>query len=933
MDARGDIGLGAARADEDPRALAARLVNAIYRLIKACQIHAENNAAVAQVVDFVVSAVKEYAQRANVPQAAILFTTNAVFVNRQMLRASRETYQLALELGQILEPCGVTEVTLAITTTPAEVAEFGRVVADFVREGKQSTRLTEGGWEGVRLRKVQGLTFSTNLSPPVKAARTYAAALMIVRGFYDQLRQGKYELRQGIKRVAQKLVSQNDAGGRLLLSIAAAPPADADRAGLALSSAIIALAMASQLTDDRTLLSALASAALLVDVGRPRLTGYEEEGGPRAVRRLNAEEEELVPTSSLVALAALGKFHPPNLTRAVVVHEALLLRDGGVPHAGKRQPSLMGRILAMARAFAELRVPKGTAAPLAIDDALQVLEGQARDTTDRTLIKLLIGSLGIFPAGTMVELSTGEMGVVLATPTLPVDFARPPVRILYDASAQLLEQPIDLDLAAPPKPGEPARYVKRPIDTTDQQMKQMRAYVVQLAANRARKNSVAKMRAVMQKGEAPSSSASGSSASGSASWSGSSSGSNPSAQSPSGISRPSPSQAGSHPGSSSPGASYPGQELRTSQHDAPSAPRHAPTARPPTRQFDGRAVATPAQPPQAAESRRGVAAPSPDGSRPAVGSSTRALKWDEYGLEIVSAAGQLPQGASSADLSDTDALLAAYLSDEAGLEGDTSGSASARPPSTRQPTQTPTQRPSSQGYGSSHGNSSPGHIPGEGEARSFGLRWGGDRNSSPGRSITGNSPFGSGRTTGERPVIPGERPSAQGDRSFGGPGRATTGTAGLRISSQNRDSRNFEQGPPSSGPASFSPPPHGGTKHGVGSAGGRQWEDSRSGPLEQEADSEGFSFEERPFEQAPIPAAPVVRQPLRGSMSSSAIPATRPPQPARRPSVSAMPAVVPEAQPSPPPAQSQEPAGGLPVSRRGKAGSMNWGAPRRDDKK
>jgi hypothetical protein len=922
MDARGDIGLGQARTDEDPRALAARLVNAIYRLVKACQIHAENNAAVAQVVDFVVAAVKEYALRANFPQAAILFTTNAVFVNRQMLRASRETYQLALELGQILEPCGVTEVTLSVTTTPAEVAEFGRVVADFVREGKQSTRLTEGGWEGLRLRKVHGLTFSTNLSPPVKAARTYAAALMIVRGFYDQLRQGKYELRQGIKRVAQKLVSQNDAGGRLLLSIAAAPPADADRAGLALSSAIISLAMATQLTDDRTLLSALASAALLVDVGRPRLIGYEEEGGPRAVRRLNAEEEELVPTSSLVALAALGKFHPPNLTRAVVVHEALLLRDGGVPHAGKRQPSLMGRILATARAFAELRVPKGTAAPLAIDDALQVLEGQARDTTDRTLIKLLIGALGIFPAGTMVELSTGEMGVVLATPTLPVDFARPPVRVLYDSSAQLLEQPVDIDLAAPPKPGEPARYVKRPIDTTDQQMKQMRAYVVQLAANRARKNSVAKMRAVMAKGEAPpSSSASGSSPSGSSSWQGSSSGSNPSAQSPSGISRPSPSYAGgSNPGASSPGGSYPGQDLRTSQHDIPSAPRHAPTARPPTRQFDGRAVATPAQPPRAEESRRGVAAPSPDGSRPVAGSSTRALKWDEYGLEIVSAAGQLPQGASSADISDTDALLAAYLSDEAGLEGD-KPPASSGPSSTGRQTQTPAQRPSS------HDSSSPGYIPGESEARSFGLRWGGDRNSSPGRSVTGSSPFGSGRTTGERPVVS-DRPSAQG---FGGPGRATTGTAGLRIGSQNRDSRSFDHGPPSSGPASFSPPPHGGTKHGVGSTGGRPFEDSRSGPREQA--EEGFSFEERPFEQAPVPAAPAVRQPLRGSMSSAAISATRPPQPARRPSASAIPAAVPEPQPSPPPAQAHEPPGGLPVSRRGKAGSMNWGAPRRDDKK
>ena len=64
------------------RVLSARLVNAIYRLIKACQIQAENNNAVSQVVDFVVASIHEYCQCANLPAASILFTPNAVFVNR-----------------------------------------------------------------------------------------------------------------------------------------------------------------------------------------------------------------------------------------------------------------------------------------------------------------------------------------------------------------------------------------------------------------------------------------------------------------------------------------------------------------------------------------------------------------------------------------------------------------------------------------------------------------------------------------------------------------------------------------------------------------------------------------------------------------------------------------------------------------------------------
>ncbi len=930
---RAEAGSTGARPEEDHRALAARLVNALYRLVKACQIHAENNQAITQVVEFVVASIKSYTEGGRVASAAILFTPNAVFVNRQMLRASRETYQLALELGQMLEPVQVTEVTLTKETSPSEVAEFGRAVAEHIREGKVSARFAQGGWDGLKLRKVQGLTFSTNLSPPLKAARTYSAALMIVRAFYDDLRRGKYELRQGIKRVAQKLVSQNDAGGRLLLSIAAAPPSDADRAGLCLSTAIVALAMASQLTEDRTQLSALASAALLYDAGRQRLVGYATADEPRPVRVLNSDEEEQLPESTVVALTALGKFHPPSITRAVIVHDALALRTG-VPYQGKRPPSMMSRILATARSFAELRVPQGTKAPLSIDDALQVLEGEARDSTERALVKLLIGALGIFPAGTMVELSTGEMGVVLATPALPVDFARPPVRVMYDAHAQLLDQPIDMDLSEAPPPGQPARYVKRPIDTTDQQMKQMRAYVVQVAANRARRHSLDKMRAVMAKGDAPSSSISrGASSSGSPSWTGSSQG----AVDPSSV-------------------SFPGMGSRQVEPVSVSD-RSSPTIKPPGRQFDDRFEKDSAREPPL--DRRSAAT-----SRPG--------RAHRYGAEELAAAvpraQPVPAGMDRASpptqppAEDTEALLAAYLAEEKDPLAETA-EVSAMPPSSG----------SSRSAQSAHGETSRpipddarGSAQGEGD-RSFGLRWGQDRASAQGRSSPGQSAgdagslgdssissagraFASRGVTGTVPTSAAKGPVSTGrgsvpDRNtagFGGPGRVT-GSAGLRLGGAfARDSQSGDNPLSASGQergsrgssGDYSPPQRGGTKLGVGSTGGGSGFTSAAPPPREDE----FTFEERPFD-APAPQARP--QPLRGSMKAGDGSEGRP---GRRKSAGSW-AVPPAAEPAPPdPAPEPPPPVPAPdpesraqdqsaTSRRAKAGSMNWGAQRRDGKK
>ena len=95
------------------------------------------------------------------------------------------------------------------------------------------------------------------------------------------------------------------------------------------------------------------------------------------------------------------------------------------------------------------------------------------------------GRSGFFPPGTLVELNTGEMAVVLAVPALPVHYARPPVRILYDARMRMIEPARDIDLAAPVPDGEPARCLRKVADADPKQMQQMRAYVDSLSGFKA----------------------------------------------------------------------------------------------------------------------------------------------------------------------------------------------------------------------------------------------------------------------------------------------------------------------------------------------------------------------------------------------------------------------------------------------------------------
>lgn len=486
--------LSAQRAEERKRA-ATQLVHGFYRLVKACMLHSETNQAVQSLLPVAVSAVGDFCQAAQTDAAVMLFAGETVFIGAQILRASRETYGVAQELGAYLETVGATEVTFERGITNNNVGVFARRLAEAQRDRNVAASLLESNLPGIRLRRVTGMQGDGPLelddSPVARVGRTYAAAILIVRSLYVDLRRGEQRLPQRVKRVAQKLVALAEEDPRLLVALATSPSAEGDMAAIAVNSAILCLMLVRQLTSDRMTLATITMTALLFDAARVRLTTSAETA---VTRNLNDAEADALPASAVVALTALGRLHGPSLPRAVVAYEAHYLQRAarlGPVYRGMRQPTVLGRILATARTFCELRVPVKGGVPLRLDDVIQLLSNRATDATERTYLKLLIGALGFFPTGSLVELSTGEMAVVMAAPERPVDFARPPVRVLYDEGGNLLDEPFDLDLAAPLRKGAPIRLIRRPIEAGDQEMKAMRAFAMAAVATKAAPAAVA----------------------------------------------------------------------------------------------------------------------------------------------------------------------------------------------------------------------------------------------------------------------------------------------------------------------------------------------------------------------------------------------------------------------------------------------------------
>ncbi len=467
------------------RQAAVSSVLAIYRLLKASLLHSENNATIVALIQQTTDAIHDYCSLTGATRVRILFASSTVFVNGSLLRANQSSYESAIDLGAMLDKCGVSEVTIPDSVTLADLSLLTRNVAEALRGS--ASPLGEKPSGSITLRKVVLASFDAPTRPQStreRVLRTYSAAIVVMRSFFDDLRGGNHHLPNRIKRVAQKLVSHGEESLHAVTAMLGARPHDTDAGALAVNAAILALAMAKQVTSDRHVLVAIVTTTLLYDTARVRVLASGEQ------QVLTDDQLDRLPASSTVMLTSLGRLHVPALQRAVVAYEAHWMARThrlGPVYASLHTPLLASRILATARAFTEMTASCPGRPDLSIDDAIQVILERARTPDDRIDGKLLTGALGIFPVGTLVELDTGETAVVTAPPILPGFFARPPVRILYDKDMRVVDPPMDVDLAASARTGQPLRRIRRTIDTDDQQMKQMRSFLVAAQAGVARK--------------------------------------------------------------------------------------------------------------------------------------------------------------------------------------------------------------------------------------------------------------------------------------------------------------------------------------------------------------------------------------------------------------------------------------------------------------
>jgi len=223
---------------------------------------------------------------------------------------------------------------------------------------------------------------------------------------------------------------------------------------------ILTMAQARGLGLDGALLREFGLSGLMHDIGKVEIPS-DILNQPR---ELTEQEFTILKQHPVYGAEMLRNTPEMPALAPIVAFEHHLRADGtGYPAAVRSTLNLGTTLAGIADVYDAMRSQRIYQSAFPADRILAVLQRNDGKQFDQHLVRRFVQLVGIYPAGNLVRLDTGEIAVVLE-PHAP-DPHRPGVRILLGADGEPLTQPLDLNLWE--DDGSGARSIEAPVNPAD----------------------------------------------------------------------------------------------------------------------------------------------------------------------------------------------------------------------------------------------------------------------------------------------------------------------------------------------------------------------------------------------------------------------------------------------------------------------------------
>ncbi len=326
----------------------------------------------------------------------------------------------------------------------------------------------------------QGKTRQPSTSPPkeleaftlaLEEARTIRTeALTVVQSIFEGVKIGapinSVTVKQTVHTLMEQVLHNHDA----LLCLSHMREFDASLFTHVLNVCVFSLVVGKRQGFVKLQCEHLGMGALLHDVGKMRLPYnlLHKQGA------YTEQERHLMQQHPKLGVAVLSRFdhvHEESLRIVMEHHERL---DGSGYPAGRKglDISPLSEIVSIADVYdAMLSSRRGRPALLPAQAVKGLYQCGLRGEFDPRWVERVIHYIGIYPVGSLVELSTGERGIVIATH--PVEALRPSVKIIWDASQRRYAMSRYVSLSTPGA-HEPVRTIVRALDPDQENLNMSR---------------------------------------------------------------------------------------------------------------------------------------------------------------------------------------------------------------------------------------------------------------------------------------------------------------------------------------------------------------------------------------------------------------------------------------------------------------------------
>lgn len=221
--------------------------------------------------------------------------------------------------------------------------------------------------------------------------------------------------------------------------------------------AIYMMALGRHLGFPKEQLSELGTIGLLIDIGMLKIPAALHE----KAAELTDDEYALLIRHVDFGMQTLeqGKPLPPNIACGIREHHERI--DGsGYPHGLRGDAiSIYGRMAAIADTFAAMTTARPHDVTHSAFDAMKELFREAETRLHAPLVEQFVQALSIFPVGSLIELSSGEVAIVVEHNK--IRRLEPKVLVLTDMEKEMREKPTMLDLMARNKSSSEQKKILR----------------------------------------------------------------------------------------------------------------------------------------------------------------------------------------------------------------------------------------------------------------------------------------------------------------------------------------------------------------------------------------------------------------------------------------------------------------------------------------